>query len=178
MSEPLNKAWISSDIDSHPISTVSFAPVHTSYDRWGNALSVSDARNAGWQTTYTYNAANQVLTQAKPDAGGGASVTSIVYDRQGHTYSVTDANGYTQSWIHDSNGNLISEQHADGAQVWNRYDGLGNKTSTWTQTGSSASPEVPTIRKPLSVVMVASMAVVWRVIARVLSTCSRKASPT
>ena len=42
----------------------------------------------------------------------------------------------------------------------------------------SASAEVPTIRKPLSVVMLASSAVVTRVIRRSLSVCSAIASAT
>ncbi|WP_235582035.1 RHS repeat domain-containing protein [Rhizobacter sp. Root1221] len=49
-------------------------------DRWGNVVSVSDPRYGGWNTTYTYNANNQLTSEHKPD---GAE-SFVYYDALGH----------------------------------------------------------------------------------------------
>ncbi|WP_256082195.1 DUF4214 domain-containing protein, partial [Massilia sp. YIM B04103] len=37
-------------------------------DRWGNVISVSDARNRNWKTEYSYNAANQLVSTTMAEA--------------------------------------------------------------------------------------------------------------
>jgi YD repeat-containing protein len=117
-------------------------------DRWGNALSQTDPRNAGWKTVYTYNRDNQVTSEKKPDPSNGDQNTNsptrnIYYDRLGRQRAVQDERGYVNVTEWDSGGNLTREIHADAGKVTYFYDAFGQKVrmvdaigNTGTQTSS------------------------------------------
>ncbi|MDQ0016118.1 YD repeat-containing protein [Variovorax boronicumulans] len=109
--------------------------VNQNTDRWGNVLSISDPRSAGWVTTYRYNANNQLVEQKQPDADGnsnsaGAPVTQLFYDTLGRQVAVKDANGNIQGKAYDAAGNLVQELNADGGTVRHAYNVFGEKVST------------------------------------------------
>ncbi|MDQ0069692.1 YD repeat-containing protein [Variovorax boronicumulans] len=109
--------------------------VNQNTDRWGNVLSISDPRSAGWVTTYRYNANNQLVEQKQPDADGnsnsaGAPVTQLFYDKLGRQVAVKDANGNIQGKVYDAVGNLVQELNADGGTVRHAYNVFGDKVST------------------------------------------------
>jgi len=109
--------------------------VNQNTDRWGNVLSISDPRSAGWVTTYRYNANNQLVEQKQPDADGnansaGAPVTQLFYDKLGRQVAVKDANGNIQGKAYDAAGNLVQELNADGGTVRHAYNVFGDKVST------------------------------------------------
>ncbi|WP_157604366.1 hypothetical protein, partial [Rhizobacter sp. Root1221] len=95
-------------------------------DRWGNVVSVSDPRYAGWNTTYTYNANNQITSEHKPD---GAD-SFVYYDALGHQVATRDARGNVNAQAYDAGGNLVAEHHADGGIVRHGYNAFSDKVST------------------------------------------------
>lgn len=102
--------------------------IHRSYDRWGNVLEVTDARNPAWKTTYTYNASNQVTSEQKPgDADGPASLTQFYYDVLGRNVAERDARGNVNGQRYDAQGNVAEETHADGGHVSYTYDLFGDR---------------------------------------------------
>ncbi|NRR31443.1 DUF4214 domain-containing protein [Oxalobacteraceae bacterium] len=101
----------------------------TTFDRWGNVLSMADARDPNWVVTYTYNANNQVLKQTMNGVPGTVGyAANNTYDRLGRNLSVTDAKNQTNSTAYDSNGFIITETHADGAVVTYVNDVFGQHT--------------------------------------------------
>jgi YD repeat-containing protein len=112
-------------------------------DRWGNVLSISDPRSAGWVTTYRYNANNQLVEQRQTDAegnvgGANAAVTQLYYDKLGRQVAVRDANGHVQGKVYDAAGNLLQELNADGGVIRHTYNVFGNKMSTVDAEGRSS----------------------------------------
>ncbi|MGJ3704011.1 LysM peptidoglycan-binding domain-containing protein [Variovorax sp. AFSI2.2] len=108
--------------------------VNQNTDRWGNVISISDPRSAGWVTTYRYNANNQLIEQKQTDANGiqgtsGAAVTQLFYDKMGRQVAIKDANGKVQGQVYDARGNLAQELHADGGVIRNSYNVFGDKVS-------------------------------------------------
>ncbi|MGE4240202.1 LysM peptidoglycan-binding domain-containing protein [Ramlibacter sp.] len=132
-------SWVESAITSAPSVIATTPTVRSEFDRWGNAVSVTDARNADWRTTYTYNASNQMTSAARPNEGGAASITRASYDNAGRTLSVTDANGNATQMAYDAAGNLVGERRADGAVTLHKYDVLGNRTQMWVHSSGSAA---------------------------------------
>ncbi|SEL71591.1 YD repeat-containing protein, partial [Roseateles sp. YR242] len=119
--------------------------IHQTLDRWGNVLSVTDARTTEWVTTYQYNADNQVIAEQKPSSqtmvnGSAVTVeggkTQVYYDALGRQAAVRDANGNLNSQVYDAAGNVIEEHHADGGIVTNTYDVFGNKVRTVNAEGN------------------------------------------
>ncbi len=111
-------------------------------DRWGNVLSISDPRSAGWVTTYRYNANNQLVEQRQTDAegnvgGANAAVTQLYYDKLGRQVAVRDANGHVQGKVYDAAGNLLQELNADGGVITHTYNVFGNKMGTVDAEGRS-----------------------------------------
>ncbi|MES2939285.1 MAG: hypothetical protein V4864_16480, partial [Pseudomonadota bacterium] len=117
------------------------ATVNRGYDRWGNVVSVSDARYAGWVTRYAYNANNQLVQQLQPDGNGNADAakTKILYDVLGRQVAVIDANGNLNRQEWDAAGNLLVERHADGGDITYRYDVFGNKVQAVAKYNASAN---------------------------------------
>jgi YD repeat-containing protein len=122
--------------------------VNLKADRWGNVVQQSDARNAAWITTYTYNANNEVLTATQPIITGlGAPITTHSYDALGQEIAVKDADGNLNAKAYDAGGNLLSESHADGGIVTYTYDAFGNKLSMTDADGNAASgPDAATYK--------------------------------
>ncbi|MDN6886457.1 hypothetical protein QMO14_22970, partial [Variovorax sp. CAN2819] len=112
--------------------------VNQNTDRWGNVISISDPRSAGWVTTYRYNANNQLVEQRQPDANGtGEAVTQLFYDKLGRQVAVKDANGNVQGKVYDAGGNLVQELNADGGTITHSYNAFGEKMSTVDAMGRS-----------------------------------------
>ncbi|WP_418124768.1 deaminase domain-containing protein [Variovorax sp. 160MFSha2.1] len=112
--------------------------VNQNTDRWGNVISISDPRSAGWVTTYRYNANNQLVEQRQPDANGtGEAVTQLFYDKLGRQVAVKDANGNVQGKVYDAGGNLVQELNADGGTITHSYNAFGEKMSTVDAEGRS-----------------------------------------
>ena len=128
-----------------PNGSEAYRPViFQTFDRWGNVLTQSDARNADWVTTYRYNANNQVVEQTQPhvDALGSdgvvsdvTPVTKIYYDALGRQVALRDANGNVNGQAWDAAGNLRTEIHADTGVVDYRYDAFGDKVRLETAEG-------------------------------------------
>lgn len=112
-------------------------------DRWGNALSQSDPRNATWLTSYTYNRDNQIIFEKRPDPSNGdqnanSPVRRVYFDKLGRQVAVQDERGFvnTQEW--DAGGNLVREQHADGGIITHFYDAFGQRIKTVDALGNQA----------------------------------------
>lgn len=112
--------------------------IHQIWDRWGNCLSRSDARDSGMTTSWTYNASNQVIQQWQPSkmtfvetgAPGYASVpaqTLYYYDALGNLVATRDARGNVNGKRYDADGNVVSEHHADGGVTSHQYNAFGNE---------------------------------------------------
>ena len=59
MSLPFNKNYVDANIDSTTSDATTTPNVTSTFDRWGDTLTVTDARHSGWVTSYAYNAAGQ-----------------------------------------------------------------------------------------------------------------------
>ena len=99
--------------------------IEQTVDRWGNLLSISDARHASWTTRYSYNANNQLLDTVRVD---GNNQASNYYDQLGRQIAQRDANGNVNRQRYDEGGNLIEELHADGGIVQYQLDAFGQRT--------------------------------------------------
>ena len=110
-------------------------------DRWNNLLQQSDARNANWKTTYTYNANDQVTSVSQPDATGktGGPTTHTYYDSQGRAIGSADALNHINTKDYDAGGNVIVEHHADGGVVTSRFNAFGDKVSTTDALGNASA---------------------------------------
>ena len=122
------------------------------YDDAGRLSSTTDAN--GHTTTYTYDSANRVLTETRPDPDGAgpltAPVTTYTYDNAGNKATETDPRGHTTTFAYDSANRLVSTTGADpdgaGPQTapvtTNSYDANGNLASTVEPRGnvSGANP--------------------------------------
>ncbi|OFA06690.1 DUF4214 domain-containing protein [Duganella sp. HH101] len=107
---------------------------HLTVDRWGNVLTVADARDANWKISYTYNYNNQQLSQTLNTLAGTTAVAnSTGYDALGRQVRAADfvgnANSKFNTQRYDSNGNVVKEIHADGGVVDSTYDLFGNRLS-------------------------------------------------
>jgi RHS repeat-associated protein len=114
------------------------APVTTNvYDENGNLASIVEPRgnvpgaNADdFRTTYTYDAAGRMLTEARPDPDGAgprtAPVTTNAYDEVGNLASVTDANNHDTEYTYDTAGRVLTVEGPDGGLTSYTYDEAGN----------------------------------------------------
>jgi len=114
--------------------------IRQTLDRWGNALTVNDARSLAWVTSTRYNADNHVVEQAAPamQLATGETVrpvTRFLYDALGRQIGMRDANGNLTRWRFDNAGQLQAELRADGGIVTHQYDAFGNKVATLDARG-------------------------------------------
>lgn len=112
-------------------------------DRWGNVLTMTDPRDANWVTTYTYNGNNQLLSTRSPNSLLNGTVsdyvtTSTTYDLLGRVQTTTGGNNDVNRRAYDSNGNVVTEFHADGGVVKSAYDLFGQRL-TVTQPGATST---------------------------------------
>jgi len=125
------------------VRTAATPIVTQKFDRWGNVVEVTDARNPNWVTKYKYNANNQLIEEAKPDDNGqinsASPTTKVYYDQLGRTVATRDARGYVNGKQYDSNGNLLKELQADGGVVEYTYNLFGNRTRLKQANGTLTS---------------------------------------
>ncbi|QRN52051.1 LysM peptidoglycan-binding domain-containing protein [Dyella caseinilytica] len=88
---------------------------------------VSKTAVDGTVTTYTYNAAGQVLsTTVTPTSGQGAArTTSATYDAFGDELTATDAAGKTTTYQYNVLGQQVEATDPDGNSIWSYYDADG-----------------------------------------------------
>ncbi len=116
--------------------------IRQTVDRWGNVLKTNDPRNVAWETTYRWNADNQLVYQQRPSTTGNAAdapTTQIYYDALGRQVAVRDANGNVNRQEYDAGGNLVRETHADGGVVTHRYNAFADKVTTVDAEGNLAA---------------------------------------
>lgn len=116
--------------------------VQRTYDRWGNVLTVTDPRSPYWVTSYTYNAANQMTSEIRPNSDGvvGAGPkTYLYYDQNGNNVATRDANGNVNGITYDAGGNRVRETHADGGVYRYNYNALGDKVAWVDALGNTTN---------------------------------------
>jgi len=121
--------------------SASRAVVKQTTDRWGNVLTMTDARTEEWLTTYGYNASNQLVYEGKPTGATGTGAvtvaeTRVFYDALGQQVAVKDARGSINWQVLDAGGQLVEEHHADLGVVTHAYDAFGNKVRTINAEGN------------------------------------------
>ncbi|WUR15025.1 DUF4214 domain-containing protein [[Empedobacter] haloabium] len=110
-------------------------------DRWGNILTVADARNSSWLTTMTYDGNNRVLTSTLPmTTQVKAGTTTLVslqttnkYDALGRLQSSTEGgSGVTRvtGYEYNAQGIVTRETHADGGSVSYTIDAFGQRIAS------------------------------------------------
>jgi YD repeat-containing protein len=92
-------------------------------DRWGNVISMTDARSGNWVTRYTYNAGNNITSIIDAD---GKSLF-YTYDQLGRQLSATDGNGNINGKRYDTLGRVVQHLQADGGIVTSQYDAFGQR---------------------------------------------------
>jgi len=114
-------------------------------DRWGNALTVIDARHN--TTDYAYNQLNQVVTIKRPlsivvDTNNGEVTTSTdrpisynYYDVLGQLIGTRDGNGNVSTAQYNAGGQILNELHADGGEKHYIYDAFGNRVQAEDELG-------------------------------------------
>ncbi|NRR29071.1 RHS repeat protein [Oxalobacteraceae bacterium] len=108
-------------------------------DRWGNVLSMADARDPNWKISYTYNYRNEQIDQTANALAGGDPAefhTQQKYDALGRLVATIDANGNLNRQGYDANGNVVSETHADGGVVTSTFNLFGQRLSVKQPAGA------------------------------------------
>jgi RHS repeat-associated protein len=123
------------DANGHESATLIGGLGKTNYTQSYTGTSGSYALYA--TTTYTYDAAENLLSTKSPDG----STTTSVYDDLGHVSSLTDPDSGTTTYTYDPNGNLTKSVDARGSAgtVYTGYDGLNRPlwdNSTNSSTGA------------------------------------------
>jgi YD repeat-containing protein len=108
------------------------------YNAQHRPLTVTDA--AGQTTTYTYNAAGQLLTVVTPPRSGltlAQRTTTYAYDTYGRLESVTGpAAGATMTYSYDGYGRLRTVMDSEGYGVITDYDALDRVTKVTFPDGT------------------------------------------
>nr|WP_274517543.1 glycohydrolase toxin TNT-related protein [Pseudomonas sp. GM48] len=151
---PAFEANLNADTLNSATLTLSTPIIRQTTDRWGNVLSRTDAR--GYVTSYTYNQANQVLTETLPvvdilrENGTGYRASLIHekrYDAVGRLIQEADLVGpytgvatntllRTRQHVYNQVGQLIRDVDALGNSRQYRYDIHGNRVSTQDALGT------------------------------------------
>lgn len=103
--------------------------VAQTFDRWGNVLTRTDARDEAWVSSFAYNHDNQLISQQLPatDLGQDSPETLYFYDVLGRQIGVRDALGNLNAQEFDDAGNVVREIHADGGVARNAFNAFGNR---------------------------------------------------
>jgi len=115
------------------------------FDRWGNAIGVTDA--ALQTTNYRYNQLGSLIETKAPTvdvtatAGGNVAVsrqrpvTSNYYDLLGRLIAIRDADGNLNQVALNAAGETLSELHADTGVKSFAYNAFGNQTLVTNELG-------------------------------------------
>ena len=99
--------WYVSDAQGSGCSSCTLrGTTHYQYDGHGNIVSTTDA--LGHVTTYTYDAANDLLSQTVQVNSTTTATTSYTYNSFGEALTVSDALGNVTTNAYDAKGNLTS----------------------------------------------------------------------
>ncbi|SDA89538.1 YD repeat-containing protein, partial [Pseudomonas sp. NFACC15-1] len=151
---PAFEANLGADTLNSATLTLSTPIIRQTLDRWGNVLSRTDAR--GYVTSYTYNHANQVLTETLPvtdilrENGTGYRASLIHekrYDILGKLIQEADLVGpytgvttntllRTRQHVYNQVGQLTRDVDALGNSRRYRYDIHGNRVATQDALGT------------------------------------------
>ncbi|NVJ60936.1 MAG: LysM peptidoglycan-binding domain-containing protein [Gammaproteobacteria bacterium] len=116
--------------------------VNQTFDRWGNRLSFSDPRNAGWITQFTFNENNQVTSEVKPEITVQTKLNNQVtetnirpttyyyYDYSGNQVATRNSRNFVNGSTYDADGNTLTETHADGGVIAHSYNIFGDRVKT------------------------------------------------
>ena len=110
-------------------STVTGKSTSWSYDKNGNALTITDP--LGHMTTRAFDALNRLGTST--DANGG--VVSETYDAHDRPLTVKDPRGNVTSYVYDGFGDLIQQTSPDSGITVYHYDKDGNLASKTDAAG-------------------------------------------
>lgn len=103
--------------------------ISNTYDSQGNALSSMDPM--GNASTYSYDSANNLLSQSSPVDSTHTASTSYTYNSLGEVLTATDALGNVTTNTYDPHGNLTSvttpapDGHTSGSVTQFAYNSLG-----------------------------------------------------
>ncbi|MCL2281580.1 MAG: hypothetical protein FWC25_02845 [Dehalococcoidia bacterium] len=89
-----------------------------------------------YYTTYTYYANG---LQSSITTGNGAATTAYDYDHAGRLIELTNALGNIETYVYDTNGNLILSVDCNNWVTTYTYDGLGRVLNVNVATGNSAT---------------------------------------
>ena len=151
---PAFEANLRTDTLNSPTLTLSTPIIRQTVDRWGNVLSRTDAR--GYVTSYSYNHANQVLTETLPVTdilreNGTSYRASLIhekrYDALGRLIQEADLVGpytgmasntllRTRQHVYNQVGQLTRDVDALGNSRQYRYDIHGNRVATQDALGT------------------------------------------
>ena len=151
---PAFEANLNADTLNNATLTLRTPIIRQTVDRWGNVLSRTDAR--GYVTSYTYNHANQVLTETLPvtdilrENGTGYRASLIHekrYDILGQLIQEADLVGpytgvatntllRTRQHVYNQVGQLTRDVDALGNSRRYRYDVHGNRVATQDALGT------------------------------------------
>ncbi|MCO7227613.1 hypothetical protein, partial [Pleionea sp. CnH1-48] len=122
--------------------------IRTQFDRWGNVLEVRD--NAGLETTYRYNALNQLTQEFKKDVEITGENGSVViddvsmfyeYDSQGNMVKMMNQRGFVTSREYDAVNQMMHETDGEGHTTHLRYDALGRVIAKQNALGHVTTTE-------------------------------------
>jgi len=120
--------------------------VYQTFDRWGNALTVTDPRSASQGTRYSYNDRNQVISKGPLEsyyAYDSINTSQLVnpsysyYDDRGEQIASKDAYSNVSKRVYDADGELIQEIDALNQPKLHVYDALGQEIQTEDASGNA-----------------------------------------
>jgi len=96
----------------------------------------SVATTCPYWTTNHFDALNRITQSQRPISSTNSSTQQTVYQYEGRTTIITDANGHAKTLIGDVNARLRQTQDANGYVVILGYDAAGSKNSTTDSRGN------------------------------------------
>ncbi|MGT2716673.1 DNRLRE domain-containing protein [Streptococcus respiraculi] len=102
----------------------------------------------GGESTFTYNAHNQVTSITNPRGG----TTTITYDAEGRKVSETDADGVGSTYSFDQAGQVTAITEGNGNTTTFTYDGFGHKIAASNGEGGNYRYTYDGVGNQLSVI--------------------------
>jgi YD repeat-containing protein len=116
------------------------------FDGLGRLTSVAEPNGSGqapsMQTSYTYDALNNLLTAVQSGNGSGSSVSrSFSYDGFSRLITANNPETGTVGYTYDADGNVLTKTDARGVTTTYTYDALNRLLSkTYSDTSTSKTP--------------------------------------